>query len=385
MKNTAELEYCYGCGTCVGCCPHNVLRLTRTQDGFFKPTAHTPENCVSCGICLKTCSFLDSLTTEKNGVKGYSGRTTDESQLSKSTSGGIAFSIASELISDGWVFIGVTYDCTNNKTEYYPIHDIKDWDILNGSKYIPTAASNLIATIKKCPKAVIIGTPCLISSIHKAKNLNIIKSELILIDFFCHGIPSLNMWDKYLARISKGLDVKAFSWRNKISDWHNSSTIHIVTSEFSRYSSLSEGDLFYKFFLGDRCLGKQCYDNCKFKHLNSDADIRIGDLWGPKYANDTNGISGIIAFTNKGSSIIRNLSQSGRAIISTEDIETILTGQLRHNPTRPPSYNIVRKLLSTTTGISTINHIANLFESPRKIKKLPRRIINRIKRLINKS
>ena len=42
----------------------------------------------------------------------------------------------------------------------------------------------------------------------------------------------------------------------------------------------SEGDLFYKFFLGNMCLGRACYKDCKFKYLNSAADIRIGDLLG---------------------------------------------------------------------------------------------------------
>ena len=54
-----------------------------------------------------------------------------------------------------------------------------------------------------------------------------------------------------------------------------------IKGEKSYYNKKrSEGDLFYKFFLGNMCLGRACYKDCKFKYLNSAADIRIGDLWG---------------------------------------------------------------------------------------------------------
>ena len=46
---------------------------------------------------------------------------------------------------------------------------------------------------------------------------------------------------------------------------------------------LSQGDMFYRLFLSDACLGKACYEKCKFKYENSSADIRIGDLWGTTY------------------------------------------------------------------------------------------------------
>lgn len=52
---------------------------------------------------------------------------------------------------------------------------------------------------------------------------------------------------------------------------------------------MSQGDWFYKMFLGHYCLGEQCVKACKYKYDNSSADIRIGDLWGNTYKDDEKG------------------------------------------------------------------------------------------------
>ena len=63
--------------------------------------------------------------------------------------------------------------------------------------------------------------------------------------------------------------------------------------------------MFYQLFLSDSCLGKQCYYNCKYKYDHSSADIRIGDLWGKTYSSDEEGVSGVVAFTQKGDEILK--------------------------------------------------------------------------------
>ena len=60
--------------------------------------------------------------------------------------------------------------------------------------------------------------------------------------------------------------------------------------EKSLYQSrMTEGDLFYKIFLGNYCLNECCYKDCKYKLCHSAADIRIGDLWGKTYAGELAG------------------------------------------------------------------------------------------------
>ena len=107
-----------------------------------------------------------------------------------------------------------------------------------------------------------------------------IDDNVILMDFFCHGVPSLLMWDKYLAIVKDKIgEVDNIVWRDKEGGWHDSWAMKVDERYFSKFS---QGDLFYRMFLKNRCLAKPCYDKCKFKGTDSAADIRIGDLWGRK-------------------------------------------------------------------------------------------------------
>lgn len=73
---------------------------------------------------------------------------------------------------------------------------------------------------------------------------------------------------------------------------------------------MTEGDLFYKIFLGNYCLNECCYKDCKYKLCHSAADIRIGDLWGKTYAGENKGTSAVLSFTSKGTEIIEELSST---------------------------------------------------------------------------
>lgn len=42
-------------------------------------------------------------------------------------------------------------------------------------------------------------------------------------DFFCHGVPSMHLWQKYLQEVEKLTgNVTYVSWRNKLTAWHDS-------------------------------------------------------------------------------------------------------------------------------------------------------------------
>ena len=188
-------------------------------------------------------------------------------------------------------------------------------------------------------------------------------------DFFCHGVPSKLMWDKYVAHVEKQVGKLTYvSWRNKFTGWHDSWTMAIhgepvdwhesynflIREKKSYFNSrLSQGDLFYRFFLSDSCLGKACYKDCKYKYISSAADIRFGDLWGSTYAKNEDGVSGVLVFTDKGRAIIEQLRN--RCIFIEHNIDTVCEGQMRNNPPTPMVLrNIVIKLLQTDISLKTI-------------------------------
>ena len=104
---------------------------------------------------------------------------------------------------------------------------------------------------------------------------------------------------------------------------------------------LSQGDMFYRLFLSDACLGKACYEKCKFKYENSSADIRIGDLWGTTYQDDEKGISGAIAFTDKGN----NLLMKANLECVEHPLSVVAEGQMKECAHRPFFYKKLMTLL----------------------------------------
>jgi hypothetical protein len=93
-------------------------------------------------------------------------------------------------------------------------------------------------------------------------------------------------------------------------------------------SRWSQGDLFYRLFLEDVCLGPQCQEQCKFKYDQSSADIRIGDLWGKTYEKDESGVSALVAFTEKGREIVEGLEGVS---LQEHSFEVVAEGQMKEN------------------------------------------------------
>ena len=100
--------------------------------------------------------------------------------------------------------------------------------------------------------------------------------------------------------------------------------------------------MFYRLFLSDACLGRACYDKCKFKYDKSSADIRIGDLWGQAYRDNEDGVSAAIAFTDKGDEVLR---QCGCTLVE-HPFEVVAEGQMKTSPVRGAAYRRIRSALN---------------------------------------
>ena len=169
------------------------------------------------------------------------------------------------------------------------------------------------------------------------------------------------MWQKYCNAIKLKIGtINDVKWREKSNGgWHNSWNMVMTGKNGEIKSAINQGDLFYRFFLRNRCLNACCYDSCRFKMSNSDADIRIGDLWGEKYKSDEKGISGIITFSSLGDSIINRLQNCS---IIPEKAEIVMEAQMKKCAKRPASYTYVKKTLQSDLALSHIDKVASRYE-----------------------
>jgi hypothetical protein len=156
-------------------------------------------------------------------------------------------------------------------------------------------------------------------------------------------------WKAYIKMLEPKIGKVTYaSWRNKFQygwhdswlmgmdgentskpvDWHDGYNLLIREKKSFVQSRMSQGDLFYKLFLGDICLGTQCQKACKYKWDKSSADIRIGDLWGKTYSKDEKGVSALVSFTEKGRDLVESLDD---VTLIEHPFEVVAEGQMKQN------------------------------------------------------
>ena len=333
MRNINEIKDCYGCGVCATVCGKKIIGIGLNKEGFYEPRVIDPDRCVGCGLCLDVCSFLqEEPSLRRTEIHSYAAWSKDTVIRRKCSSGGVGFELGRTLIEEDYKVCGVRYDAERARAEHYIATTVKELIPSIGSKYIQRYTVDGFKAINRKEKYLVTGTPCQIDSFRRYIRKFNVEDNFVLMDFFCHGVPSMHLWQKYLQEVEKLTgNVTYVSWRNKLTAWHDSYDL-LIRGEKSFYNSrLSQGDRFYRFFLSDACLGKACYERCKYKYDRSAADIRIGDLWGNTYKSNEDGVSAAVAFTEKGNKI---LCSCGCELIE-HPFNVVAEGQMKECPRRP--------------------------------------------------
>lgn len=320
--NISGIKNCYGCGSCAIVCGKNIISIALSRDGFYVPQIRDIGKCTDCGLCVEVCSYMhdDIALGEVSPRSCYAAWSREYAVRRKCSSGGVGFELGRTLIGQGFKVCGVRYNVDAARAEHYIATTIEELIPSIGSKYIQSYTMDGFKAINRKEKYLVTGTPCQIDSFRRYIQKFRCEDNFVLMDFFCHGVPSMLMWKKYVDFVEKKIGKITYaSWRNKFTGWHDSWTMAMDGAEKGETTNWSEsydflmkekrgsynsrytqGDLFYAFFLGNGCLGRACYDKCKYKKATSSADIRIGDCWGKFYQNDDDGVSSVIVFTEKG-------------------------------------------------------------------------------------
>ncbi len=365
MINVSEIHNCYGCGVCTISCPKAIIDIRLDRNGFYSPVIINDDACIKCGLCLKVCAYYNKEDKQQDGnPEGYATWSLNPEIRRTSSSGGTGYEIASYLIKKGYTFCGVRYNAEKGIAEHYFSENDDCLKQSAGSKYIQ---SYTIDSFKKLDfkngKYAVIGTPCQIASLRRIITRKHAEDRFVLIDFFCHGVPSMLLWKKYCDYVeNKICRIYNASWRNKESGWHDS---YAITGCNGLYNSkMTQGDFFYKYFFGHHCLGFQCTSACRFKMSKSYADIRIGDLWGKTYENEDKGVTGVLAITSKGKDIICQMSN---IYIKNIQIDIVCEGQMKTNAHAHPLRPLTLYLMRSKLSLVTIDKIVSFLEFPLKV------------------
>lgn len=308
MNNVEQQEKiirsCTGCGMCAAVCPCAAIQIKLDGDGFYRPKINS-ELCVSCGLCQKVCYRFDSgyKKIKSEPIVCISAVNRNEHELFNASSGAVSSELMKKCIELGYRVIGVSYDCEREIAVSQIADSYAETDKFRGSKYFQSYTVDAFREAvqdKSGQKYAVFGTPCQIYAFSKAAELSKNRDKYILIDIFCHGCPSMNLWKKYMEYQKKKTGVLKFDYvkfRSKTYLWHEF-CFDFKAGE-NKFSSSKYNDPFYEIFFGKDAMNAACYD-CIPRSSLEKADIRLGDFWGAAYDTDTKGVSAVVINTEKG-------------------------------------------------------------------------------------
>lgn len=316
MINITDKANCCGCTACASVCTHKAITMKPDSLGFLYPVVDI-NKCTNCGLCEKVCAFNDNYDKSLNFDKpdAYGARHKDIHEVETSRSGAAFIAISDWILEQGGVVYGVGY-----KDHFRVVHKRattkEERNEFKGSKYVQSDLGDTFLQIKndlKDGKIVLFsGTPCQTSGLNSFIGKKF-RTNLILVDIVCHGVPSPYIWRDYITYYEKKYNKKiiSFDFRNKKDyGWSNHKETFIlddgtkVSPKCHPYSTLFCKTIMYRTSCG----------SCHFCNTIRPSDITIADFWGwekinPEFNKDDKGVSLLLINTEKGEELFKAINK----------------------------------------------------------------------------
>ena len=308
QTNTA----CSGCGACAAVCPRGAIKIKLNDAGFFQAFVQE-EQCVDCGVCQSVCVRFAPLQGAKDLREStlYALQSESDDVVRHCSSGGVAHELAADCLRQDWSVCGVVYNTENDHAEHRLIESVEELPLLDGSKYIQSDTTGLRQALELAASGknvAVFGTPCQIGSLARAAEKRGVRDRLLLAEIFCHGVPSYLLWEHQCKRMKQKLHAEKFDrvlFRYKKNDWH---TYCLRADAGDRtFCGARETELFWQVFFENVLLNDACFD-CEMRKTESLADLRLGDYWGRRYQQHSDGVSAVFALTERGEQALSRLN-----------------------------------------------------------------------------
>lgn len=311
MINNLDEATCCGCEVCVHVCPKKCITMNEGTLGARIAVA-SYDHCIQCGKCESYCPIRQLEHSQDNLKKQvYAGYCKNSDMRNRGASGGIAPLIAQRLFDVGYEVYGAAFD-ESNHLRHICAKNQEDLLKIAKSKYLQSTMTAVYASIhqklKDGDSVLFIGTPCQNAAIHRYIPSQY-HSKMVLVDFFCHGVPSQRFFDECLAYEDNvmGVITTAYKFRSKpkraVSPHYFTKVYKNSKGKEKTVTKLYFNSLFYAAFQKYITLRESCY-NCKFSSSERVSDITVGDFHEiDNYISGINrfdGVSRIIINTDKG-------------------------------------------------------------------------------------
>lgn len=318
---------CCGCTACSQTCSHNAISMIPDEEGFLYPQV-SEKCCVECGLCSRSCPILhyDNIASkDADPIEILGMENLNPKILHQSSSGGVFFQIAKNVIEKGGVVYGVIYD-DEMTVRHKRVDKAEELCLFCGSKYVQSRLEDTFKDIKKdLQKDIFVlfsGTACQVDALHLFLRKDYPK--LITTDLICHGVPSPLMFSKYIDLLQRKYRSKVvwLNMRDKEKGWTREHHYRIYLQNGKSYFDNRHTNLWTKMYFSENISRPSCHV-CRFTNYLRPSDITIADfLWVeeryPEFYQG-NGVSLVIVNTEKGKEIIEGIKDQFRHFVSDKE------------------------------------------------------------------
>lgn len=334
---------CCGCKNCLNICPKKAISFHKNKEGFYYPKVDESK-CINCGLCKRKCPMINKIAYSSNDiVKCYAASNLSKEEINLSTSGGVFFLLAKQIINENGFVCGAILD-EKMKIRHIITNDTKELVKMLGSKYVASDLTDIFTEIKKLlndkHKVLFSGVPCQIAALRLFLDKE--YDNLYLIDIICHGTPNQLSFDKYISFLEKRYKGKivGYKFRSKRNThWGTfKAEVEIQSDNETKIKMLNaDFDKYYMSFLNADNYRESCY-KCQFARKERISDITLGDFWGVEKLDKSiiknNGVSAVIISSKKGEKLFNQIKNQMQSFEVEYKFIYENNGQLNHPSTR---------------------------------------------------
>lgn len=333
-------KICYGCSACSVICPKDAIKMKLNEEGMFSPF-FSEKKCINCNLCNTVCISKNTCERVIGRYGIYAGWSNNKEIREKSTSGGVATEILRYASEAGMYTCGVIYDKEDRIARHVITEPFADVYRFMGVKYLQSYNETAFKQIISKHCAVVVSTPCQIAGLDLVLRKIKKRNNYILVELICKSVPTYKLYYKYINNIilengmQERIEVK---FRDSEKSWKEK-YICIEDETGKRYSESENNDAFLKLFLNGYGCAKSCYE-CKYC-LKSEADIRIGDFWGPRFEHAKDiGYSMVLANSKRGYEYLKKINVHLKKVNMSEYMWQKVT-----NMSKPKDFDLINKYI----------------------------------------
>lgn len=304
------LQKCTGCHACAQSCKLSAIQMVYSGDGFLYPQIDETL-CVDCGICYRVCP-LNAEKTITHILESYSGYAKDADVVAASSSGGVFYYLAQQVLHEQGVVFGAFFDPVKKEVRHMSTDQVP-LEKLMRSKYVQSRIGNAYAGVKSALEAnrrvLFVGTPCQIRGLRNYLGAKAANGKLETVDFMCHGVPSVTFFQEFLRSLEKkyGSQIRDVTFREKDKGWRTQ-VIKVYFANGNVWKKNSLQYYYYYYFLNNYSLRNSCYE-CEEYHSHT-SDLTLADDWVSRADKNEMGTSLVFVNTINGRGMLGRICNS---------------------------------------------------------------------------